>query len=177
MFWHESHENDISILPYNKSDFLKLTSSKNFKEKEKKSNNIIDFSDQFQVDTIVSTDWGPGKVISVNRDTKKVLVKIEGEEKEFNMHELRATTQILVHIYFKNLDLIDKRIMYLTTISAGETVSDMKKKVANILGTNDSCVTLVHSGMKLTNNNQKFSEIGFYEQDNILAVVNGLCNY
>ncbi len=53
----------------------------------------------------------------------------------------------------------------------------MKKKVANILGTNDSCVTLVHSGIKLTSNNQKFSEIGFYEQDNILAVVNGVCNY
>ena len=104
MFWHESQENDINIFPYNKSDFLKLTSTRNFKDKEKKSNNIIDFSDQFQVDTIVSTDWGPGKVISVNRDTKKVLVKIEGEEKEFNMHELRATTQILVHIYFKNLE-------------------------------------------------------------------------
>ena len=177
MFWHESQENDINIFPYNKSDFLKLISTRNFKNKEKKSNNIIDFSDQFQVDTIVSTDWGPGKVIRVNREAKKVLVKIEGEEKEFNMHELRATTQILVHIYFKNLELIDKRIMYLTTITAGETVLDMKKKVANILGTNDSCVTLVHSGIKLTSNNQKFSEIGFYEQDNILAVVNGVCNY
>ena len=177
MFWHESQENDINIFPYNKSDFLKLTTSNNIKDKEKKSNNILDLSDQFQVDTIVSTDWGPGKVISVDRTGKKVIVKIEGEEKEFNMHELRATAQILIHIYFKNIDFQDKRLMYLEKISAGETVLDMKKKVANILNTNENCVTLVYSGMKMTNNNTKLSEIGFYEQGDILAVVNGLCNY
>lgn len=177
MFWHESQENEINIFPYNKLDFLKLTTSKNEKDKEKKLNNILDLSDQFQVDTIVSTDWGPGKVISVNREEKKVIVKIEGEEKEFNMHELRATTQILIHIYFKNLELQDKKLLYSAKIQAGETILDMKKKVANILGTNDNCVTLVYSGMKMTNNNTKFSEIGFYEQGSILAVVNGVCNY
>ena len=51
MFWHESQENEINIFPYNKLDFLKLTTSKNEKDKEKKLNNILDLSDQFLVDT------------------------------------------------------------------------------------------------------------------------------
>ena len=176
MFWHESQENDINIFPYNKSDFLKLSSAQSYKEKEKNSNNMIDLSDDFKIDTIVSTDWGPGKVVSVNKAEKKVRVKIEGEEKEFSMHELLTNNQVILHIYFKGLDLQDKKIFYLSSITAGETVLDMKKKIAKILGTSDSCVTLVYNGYKMTNNNQRFSEVGFYNQD-ILVVVNGICDY
>ena len=177
MFWHETQENDINIFPYNKADFLKLTTQKNINDKEKNSENIWDLTSQFQIDTIVSTDWGPGKIISVNRNDKKVVVKIEGEEKEFNMSELRTTSNIIFLIYFKNLNMADKRIMFLTTILASETVLDVKKKVAALLGTSDNCVTLVRGGTKITNNNQKFSENRFYEQEVILAVVNGLCDY
>ena len=177
MFWHETQENDINIFPYNKTDFMKLSAAKDPKESEKKSDNILDLSDQYQINTIVSTDWGPGKIISVDRIRKKVRVKIEGDEKEFSMHELRTKTQIMVHIYYKNLDLLDKRIIFLTYISAGDTVLDMKKRVANILGTSADCVTLVHSGFKMTSNNQKFSEVGFYDNDNLLAIVNGVCDY
>ena len=177
MFWHESKENDINIFPYNKADFLKLTTQKNINDKEKNSENIWDLTSQFQIDTIVSTDWGPGKIISVNRNDKKVVVKIEGEEKEFNMSELRTTSNIIFLIYFKNLNMADKRIMFLTTILASETVLDVKKKIAALLGTSDSCVTLVRGGTKIANNNQKFSENRFYEQEVILAVVNGLCDY
>ena len=82
---------------------------------------------------------------------------------------------LLTHL--KNLDLLDKRIIFLTYISAGDTVLDMKKRVANILGTSADCVTLVHSGFKMTSNNQKFSEVGFYDNDNLLAIVNGVCDY
>ncbi len=53
----------------------------------------------------------------------------------------------------------------------------MKKRVANILGTSADCVTLVHGGFKMTSNNQKFSEVGFYDNDNLLAIVNGVCDY
>ena len=113
----------------------------------------------------------------MNRNDKKVVVKIEGEEKEFNMSELRTTSNIIFLIYFKNLNMADKRIMFLTTILASETVLDVKKKVAALLGTSDSCVTLVRGGTKIANNNQKFSENRFYEQEVILAVVNGLCDY
>ena len=92
------------------------------------------------------------------------------------MHELRTNNQVILQIYFKGLDLQDKKIFYLSSITAGETVLDMKKKIAKILGTSDSCVTLVHNGYKMTNNNQRFSEVGFYNQD-ILVVVNGICDY
>ena len=174
MFWHETQENDINIFPYNKSDFMKLTSPNKLKDNEKKSGNIVDFSEQFQLNTTVATDWGPGKIVSINKQEKKVTVNIEGQEQVFNMHELRANNTIIVYIYFKNLDLLDKKIMCLMNVSASDTVLDMKKKVANILGTTDNCVTLIQDNCKITNNNKKFSEIGFFD---LIAVVNGKCDY
>ena len=174
MFWHESQENDINIYQYNKSDFMKLSSSNKLKDNEKKSGNIVDFSEQFQINTIVATDWGPGKIVSINKQEKKVTLQIEGQEQVFNMHELRANNQIIVHIYFKDMNLLDKKIMYLMTVSASDTVLDMKKKIAKILGTTENCVSLIQDNNRITNNNKKFSEIGFYD---IISVINGRCDY
>ena len=174
MFWHESQENDINIFPYNKSDFMKLSSPNKLKDNEKKSGNVVDFSDQFQLNTVVATDWGPGKIVSINKQEKKVTLQIEGQEQVFNMNELRINNQILIHIYFKNMDLLDKKIMYLMNVSASDTVLDMKKRIAKILGTTENCVTLIQDNNKIKNNDKKFSEIGFFD---LIAVVNGRCDY
>ena len=174
MFWHESQENDINIFPYNKSDFIKLSSPNKLKDNEKKSGNVVDFSDQFQLNTVVATDWGPGKIVSINKQEKKVTLQIEGQEQVFNMNELRINNQILIHIYFKNMDLLDKKIMYLMNVSASDTILDMKKRIAKILGTTENCVTLIQDNNKIKNNDKKFSEIGFFD---LIAVVNGRCDY
>ena len=174
MFWHESQENDINIFPYNKSDFMKLSSPNKLKDNEKKSGNVVDFSDQFQLNTVVATDWGPGKIVSINKQEKKVTLQIEGQEQVFNMNELRINNQILIHIYFKDMDLLDKKIMYLMNVSASDTVLDMKKRIAKILGTTENCVTLIQDNNKIKNNDKKFSEIGFFD---LIAVVNGRCDY
>ena len=174
MFWHESQENDINIYQYNKSDFMKLSSPNKLNDNEKKTGNIVDFSDQFQIGITVATDWGPGKIISINKQEKKVRLKIFDQEQVFNMHELRVNNQIIVHIYFKDMDLIDKKIMYLMTLSASDTILDMKKKIAKILGTSENSVTLIQENNKITNDNKKFSEIGFYD---LISVVNGRCDY
>ena len=174
MFWHESQENDINIYQYNKSDFMKLSSPNKLKDNEKKTGNIVDFSDQFQIGITVATDWGPGKIISINKQEKKVRLKIFDQEQVFNMHELRVNNQIIVHIYFKDMNLIDKKIMYLMTLSASDTILDMKKKIAKILGTSEDRVTLIQENNKITTDNKKFSEIGFYD---LISVVNGRCDY
>ena len=174
MFWHESQENDINIFPYNKADFMKLSSPNKVKDNEKKSGNVVDFSDQFQLNTMIATDWGPGKIVSINKQEKKVTLQIEGQEQVFNMHELRINNQILIHIYFKNMDLLDKKILYLTNVSATDTVLDMKKRIAKILGTTENCVTLIQNNYKIKNNDKKFSELGFYD---LISVINGRCDY
>ena len=174
MFWHESQENDINIYQYNKSDFMKLSSPNKLNDNEKKTGNIVDFSDQFQIGITVATDWGPGKIISINKQEKKVRLKIFDQEQVFNMHELRVNNQIIVHIYFKDMNLLDKKIMYLMTLSASDTILDMKKKIAKILGTSEDRVTLIQENNKITNDNKKFSEIGFYD---LISVVNGRCDY
>ena len=174
MFWHETNENDVKLMPYNKSDFLKLTNMKNKKEVKEKSH-TLDLSDQFQIDSIVSTDWGPGRVISVDKNNKKVRVKIEGEEQEFSMFEVRTMTQVYIYIYFKNIECQDKINIFITNIFSAETVLDVKKRIAKYMGTNANNVILVNNGEKLSKNDVKFSEIGFL--GNILAIINGTCDY
>jgi hypothetical protein len=174
MFWHESNDNDVNIIPYNKADFLKLSNLKNKKESKEKSH-TLDLSDQFQVDAIVSTDWGPGRVISVDKINKKVRVKIEGEEQVFNWFEVRTSAQVNVFIYFKNLDLQDKTNIFMTNLSSGETVLDVKKKISKYMGVSTDNVILVHNFLKLTRNDQKLSELGY--SNNLLAIINGVCDY
>ena len=105
MFWHEGKDNDIKLTSYNKSNYLKLINQKKLLVSSLDSlksydDHILDLSENFKVDMIIPSDWGPGKVVSVNKNTKKVLLKIEGTEHTFDMLELRPYLQIYIHVFF-----------------------------------------------------------------------------
>ena len=114
-------------------------------------------------------------MISVDKINKKVRVKIEGEEQVFNWFEVRTSAQVNVFIYFKNLDLQDKTNIFMTNLSSGETVLDVKKKISKYMGVSTDNVILVHNFLKLTRNDQKLSELGY--SNNLLAIINGVCDY
>ena len=184
MFWHENKENDINLISFNKSNYLKLTNPKivklndSFDESEKSdSNNILDLSENFKVNMMIPSDWGPGKVVSVNKATKKVVLKIEGNDHTFDMIELRPYLPILLHVYFKDINNKDKRILINFNLFLDDTIEKIKKKIAGIFKADEKKVIIAHKGAKITNNKQKVSECGIYAQDNILVVINGLCNY
>jgi len=186
MFWHEAKENEVNLIPFTKSDYLKMMTQKNGKSKEinsleetkdSKDKNVLDLSQQFKVGMFVSSDWGPGKVVSVNNNTKKVVLKIEGVDKEFDMYGLHPFMQVYIHVIYKNLNKIDKRVSISTDISMDDTIGKIKKRIANIFRADESKVFLIHNFEKLDNNNQKASDCAFFEQDNILAIINGICDY
>ena len=190
MFWHEAKENEINLISYNKSDYLKMINPKNSKLKDKDSKdsidedskkglekNILDLSQPFKVDMWVSSDWGPGKVVSVNKATKKVVLKIEGVDQEFDMFGLHPFLQVYMHVYFKQKELNDKKILLSFNLSLDDTFGKIKKRIANIFKTNPSQVIITHGGEKLSNNNQKVSDCGIYIQDSLLVVINGTCDY
>ena len=174
MFWHETNDNDVNLISYNKTDFLKLSNLNNKKEAKEKAH-TLDLTDQFQIDAIVATDWGPGKVISVDRDNKKIRVRIEGEEQEFNMFEVRTSNQVNIYIYYKNLQYQDKINIFLITIFSSETVLDVKKRIAKFMGVNADNVILVNNNIQLNKNDRKFSEIGY--TNTLLAIINGVADY
>ena len=187
MFWHEAKENENNLIPYTKSDYLKMMTQKNTKSKEDKSSeedfknskdkNVLDLSQIFKVNMTVSSDWGPGKVVSVNNNTHKVVLKIEGVDKEFDMFGLHPYMQVFVHVIYKNLNKVDKRVSISLDIFMDDTIGKIKKRIAAIFRTDDSKVYLIHNFEKLDNNNQKISDCSFFNQDNILAIINGICDY
>ena len=117
MFWHEE-ENDINLISFNKSNYLKMLNPKNAEievdnQKENKQK-ILDISDNFRIDMMVPTNWGPGKVVNIDDLTKKVTIKIEGVEQVFDMFEVKeliSPKDIKEEIKEVSLEDIDDKIM------------------------------------------------------------------
>ena len=181
MFWHETKENDTNLIPFNKSKYFKILTSKNdsIEEDNKKENEnkILNISDNFRIDMMVPTNWGPGKVVSIDDFTKKVTIKIEGNEQIFDMFEIHPFLKINVHVYFKDLDLKDKKVILVENFFLDDKIGKIKKKLADIFQARETKVIMVQNGKILDDNNLKVSECGFYEQDNLLVVINGICAY
>ena len=183
MFWHETKENDINLITYNKADYLKIMNTKNKKKdllddsKVEFDNNVLDLSDNFKVDMMIPSDWGPGKVISLNKKNKKVFLRIEGDEKEFNMFELCPYLLVYIHVFLKDLNLKDRRVILCGNIFLDDTIGKIKKKIADNFNTDQKNVILVHKFLRLTNDNQKISECGIFSKDTLLVVINGTCDF
>ena len=181
MFWHEEKENDNHLINYTKLDYLKIVNPKLMDlidDSRKNGNkNILDLSDNFKVDMTVPNDWGQGKVVSIDSFEKKVVLRIEGQEKTFDMFELHPYLLVYLHVYFKNMELQDKKVTINGNIFLDDTIGELKKKIADVFKADKEKVILVHNGGKLTNDNKKILELELYYQDNILVIINGLCDY
>ena len=105
------------------------------------------------------------------------LIKIEGLDKEFDMYALHPYMQIYIHVIYKNLNKIDKRVTMSIDIFMDDTIGKIKKRIASIFRTDESKVFLIHNFEKLENNNQKVSDCSFFVKDNVLAIINGICDY
>ena len=180
MFWHEE-ENDINLISFNKSNYLKMLNSKNAEievdnQKENKPK-ILDISDNFRIDMMVPTNWGPGKVVNIDDLTKKITIKIEGVEQVFDMFEIHPYLTIFIHVFFKDQNLIDKKVILNENIFLDDKIGKVKKKISNIFQADETKVIIVHRGQILADNNLKISECGLYEQEPLLVVINGTCVY
>ena len=182
MFWHETKENDINLMSYNKADYIKMinpkSNNKGLEDLQKGNDkNILDISDNFKVDMFVPSDWGEGKVVSVDKVNKKVVLKIEGIEKEFSMFELRPYIVVYAHIYLKDKNGIDKRIILSLNLLMDDTVGKIKKKIAGIFNVDHKNIIVVNEFLKLTGDDQKVSELHIFDKASLLVIINGKSNY
>jgi len=180
MIWNERKENDVILVPYDKSDYLGLMNPKSeesFNDSNQKKKSILDLTEDFRIGMMIMSDWGPGKVVSVNKATKKVVLNIEGQERTFDMIELHSALQIYIHVYFKKKDLSDKRVIISASVLLDDTIEQLKKKIADIFGGDENKVIIVHGGNKLTDNKLKIYQSGIFYLDTLLVVINGTCDY
>ena len=189
MFWHENKENLINLIPYTRKDYMKMINIKNLlktdsylNEIENKANfsvnkNTADFSELFRVGMAVSSDWGPGLVISVNKEEKKVKVKIEGMEQDFDMRNLNPFVKVNVQVYLKDKKGNDKRARLLMRIFLDDTVGKLKKQIAEIFGSEANKIILVHNFMKVNEDNKKVVDMSLFNEDTLLFIIKGNSNY
>ena len=62
----------------------------------------LDLTDNFTLNSIVMTEWGSGKITSINKDQQIVKINIEGQEIEYPIIGLTPFLQIYVCIIQKS---------------------------------------------------------------------------
>lgn len=133
-------------------------------EKEKITTKVIDNSEKYKVDMIVMTEWGIGKIISIN-EGGIAIVKIEGSEVEFPLMSLNTSLTVYCCILCKDSsNWIEIKVEFDFAVYA------LKKKIALMLRCHPSQVILIHGGRKVDKNVNIF-ELGIYEKDVFLAII------
>lgn len=132
---------------------------------EAKINDIIDFSEKVKKDSIVNTEWGPGRVKSVNKENKTCLVEIESNEVSFPILSVNPS----INIYGCIIDKMKTHWM-LMKINFNDTALSIKQKIGKIFQVHHSQILLIHSGYVVTENVSVF-DMGLFEKDDILIVI------
>ena len=93
------------------------------------------------------------------------------------MFELCPYLLVYIHVFLKDLNLKDRRVILCGNIFLDDTIGKIKKKIADNFNTDQKNVILVHKFLRLTNDNQKISECGIFSKDTLLVVINGTCDF
>ncbi len=126
---------------------------------------IIDNTEKYKTDMTVMTEWGVGKILSINPETSIAMVKIEGSEVEFPLLSLNTAITIYFCVLSAGSDCWCEM-----KVSFDYTSQDLKSKLSAYLKCHSSQIVLIHNGMKIQKSDNIF-ELGVYERDVFLAVV------
>ena len=146
------------------NSFSIINQSENSVNNNKKE--ILDLSDNFKINSIVMSAWGPGKITYVNKDLHKVKLRIEDEEQEFDFSALNPFIQIYICIVNEN------NIKWtLLKFNLSDTCYIIRNKIGNLLNIHSSRVLLIHRGYKIKDYNKTIFSLGLFEKDELLCVI------
>ena len=132
----------------------------------------LDLTDNFTLNSIVMTEWGSGKITSINKDQQIVKINIEGQEIEYPIIGLTPFLQIYVCIIQKS------NIKWsLIKISLNESCYSIKNKVGKMYNVHPSRVILIFKERKIRDYNAIINNLGFYEKAELLAVIRDPVEY
>ena len=167
----KQHPNGTHSLesPYannNTINTIKENSIKKGKEtEEKKGDDFIDMSEKIKKDAIVNTEWGPGKIISVDKANQTCKIKIENEELSFPLMSVNPSLNIYACIIDKS-----KTNWAMLKVTFQDTSLSIKQKIAKMYQVHHSQIILIHAGVVISDNKGVF-DIGLFENDDLLIVI------
>lgn len=164
--WHKNDDGIYYLSNNENSKNKEKNESKEDNEKNSKKVNILELCDEYKSGMFVMTEWGPGKISSVNLEEKTCKVKIEDQECPFPFDTIKTSLNLCVCI-------VDKIKTYwgLINIQFTDTVKSLRIKIGNILNVHFSQVIIVKGGQKLKNNDSSILDLDFFEKDKILVVI------
>ena len=130
-----------------------------------KINDIIDFSERIKKDIIVNTEWGPGRIKSVDKENKTCLIAIESDELSFPIMSVNPS----LNIYACIIDKLKTHWM-LMKVNFSDTALSIKQKIGKLYQVHHSQIVLIHSGYVVTDNKSVF-DMSLFEKDDILVVI------
>lgn len=132
---------------------------------QEKVNDFIDLSEKIKKDAIVNTEWGPGKIISVDKANQTCKIKIENEELSFPLMSVNPSLNIYACIIDKS-----KTNWAMLKVTFQDTSLSIKQKIAKMYQVHHSQIILIHGGVVISDNKGVF-DIGLFETDDLLIVI------
>lgn len=143
-----------------------LITNTQYEISQKNKNEILDMSENLKLNSMVNTEWGPGKIILINKEAQIVKIRIEGQEQEFPFNSINPFLQIYVCIISEN-----KIHWSLLKIALGENLYYIKNKIGNMYKVHPSRVLIIHAGKKIKDYSVNIYNLGIYEKDELLVVI------
>ena len=160
------NENKKSVNKIESNSFLITSTQYEFSQNHKNDIDILNLTENFKLNSMVMTAWGPGKITFINEDTQTAKIRIEGQEQEFAFNSINPFLQIYICIISEN-----KIHWTLLKIDISENLYYIKNKIGNMYKVHPSRVLLIHRGNKIKDYSVNVYALKIYEKDELLAVV------
>ncbi|MCQ2818905.1 MAG: hypothetical protein MJ252_16690 [archaeon] len=167
--WHQRENGKFKLSLKNEKDKGETEKEENnFNEENKELNKekTLEFNDDFKEGMFVMTEWGPGKITSVNRSDKSCNVKIEDSTVPFPYDTLKASLNIYLCIVEKS-----KQYWGIINVQFTDTVKGIRIKIGRILNVHYSQVVILKSGKQLKSNDRTILDLELFEKDELLVVI------
>ena len=128
--------------------------------------NVLDLTEQIKPGMLVMSEWGEGKVISINKTDQTIVLSIEGENHSFNISTVNPLINIFVCVVIKNkTNWLNLKIFF------DDNCFNIKSKISKIFKCHINQIILIHNNKKITDNNKSTFNMGLYENGCLLCVI------
>ena len=170
--WYTDENGQESLISYqNYKNIIEKSSinSSNDSNSENNINNkpdVLDLTEQIKPGMLVMTDWGEGKVISINKTEQTIVLSIEGENHSFNISAVNPFIYIYICVVVKNTtNWLNLKIFY------DDNCYNIKSKISKIFKCHINQIILIHNNKKITDNNKSSFNMGLSKNGCLLCVI------
>ena len=170
--WYTDENGQESLISYQnyKNILEKSNSNSSFNSNSENENNnqpnVLDLTEQIKPGMLVMSEWGEGKVISINKSDQTIILSIEGENHSFNISNVNPLINIFVCVVIKNTtNWLNLKIFF------DDNCFNIKSKISKIFKCNINQIILIHNNKKITDNNKSTFNMGLYENGCLLCVI------